>query len=79
MQPELAQRSYKPPAVRGFCRVLNELIARGRTGVMAGAGFYAWGGASPEQLLRERDRRLVALKQSLRKIGPLQGQGGNGV
>jgi 3-hydroxybutyryl-CoA dehydrogenase len=78
MQVELLHRSYKPPSVRGFSNVLNDLVARGRTGVLAGAGYFAWGGTSPEELFRERDRKLVALKQALRKIGPMRGEGGNG-
>ena len=78
MQAELAHRSYKPPPVRGFSTTLNEMIAKGRTGVLAGAGYFDWGGRSVEELFHERDRKLVALKKALRAIGPMQGEGGKG-
>ena len=53
--------------------MLDALIAQGRTGVMAGKGYFDWGDRSPEELFRERDRKLLALKQALRKIGPMEG------
>jgi 3-hydroxybutyryl-CoA dehydrogenase len=53
---------------------LDKLIAEGRTGVMAGKGYFDWGDQPPEELFRERDRKLLALKQALRKIGPMEGK-----
>jgi 3-hydroxybutyryl-CoA dehydrogenase len=74
MQQGLANRSYTPPEVRGRSDTLDSLIADGRTGVMAGKGYFDWGNRSPEELFRERDRKLLALKQALRKIGPMEGK-----
>jgi len=73
MQQGLKNRSYTPPEPRGKSETLDRLIADGRTGVMAGKGFFDWGGQTPEALFQERDRRLLALKQALRKIGPMEG------
>lgn len=73
MQQGLKNRSYTPPEPRGRCDVLDGLIAQGRTGVMSGKGYFDWGDRSPEELFRERDRKLLALKQALRKIGPMEG------
>ncbi|MBN8909257.1 MAG: 3-hydroxyacyl-CoA dehydrogenase family protein [Rhodospirillales bacterium] len=73
MQQGLKNRSYTPPEPRGKSETLDRLIADGRTGVMAGKGYFDWGDQSPEELFRERDRRLLALKQALRKIGPMEG------
>jgi 3-hydroxybutyryl-CoA dehydrogenase len=73
MQQGLANRSYTPPPVRGQSETLDRLIAEGRTGVMTGRGYFDWDGRTPEQLFRERDRKLLALKQALRKIGPMEG------
>jgi 3-hydroxybutyryl-CoA dehydrogenase len=73
MQQGLANRSYTPPPVRGQSETLDRLIEQGRTGVMAGRGYFDWGGRTPEDLFRERDRKLLALKQALRKIGPMEG------
>jgi 3-hydroxybutyryl-CoA dehydrogenase len=73
MQQGLKNRSYTPPPVRGHSETLDKLIEEGRTGVMAGKGYFDWGDRSPEELFRERDRKLLALKQALRKIGPMEG------
>jgi 3-hydroxybutyryl-CoA dehydrogenase len=69
----LANRTYEPPQPTGRSESVDELVAAGRTGVMAGKGFFDWGGRSPSDLFRERDRKLLALKKALREIGPLVG------
>jgi 3-hydroxybutyryl-CoA dehydrogenase len=73
MQQGQKNRSYTPPEPRGRSETLDALIAQGRTGVMSGKGYFDWGDRSPEELFRERDRKLLALKQALRKIGPMEG------
>jgi 3-hydroxybutyryl-CoA dehydrogenase len=73
MQQGMKNRSYTPPEPRDHSDTLDALIAEGRTGVMAGKGYFDWGGRSPEELFRERDRKLLALKQALRAIGPMEG------
>ena len=74
MQQGMKNRSYTPPVPQGRSEVLDKLIAEGRTGVMAGKGYFDWGDRSPEELFRERDQKLLALKQALRKIGPMEGK-----
>lgn len=74
MQQGLKNRSYTPPVPRERSETLDRLIAEGRTGVMSGKGYFDWGDRSPEELFRERDRKLLALKQALRKIGPMEGK-----
>jgi 3-hydroxybutyryl-CoA dehydrogenase len=73
MQQGMKNRSYTPPEPRERSETLDKLIEAGRTGVMAGKGYFDWGGRTPEELFRERDKRLLALKQALRKIGPITG------
>src|SRR3984885_624927 len=73
MQQGMKNRSYTPPEPRDHSETLDALIAQGRTGVMSGKGYFDWGDRSPEDLFRERDRKLLALKQALRKIGPMEG------
>ena len=73
MQQGMKNRSYTPPEPQGRSETLDRLIAEGRTGVMAGKGYFDWGDRSPEELFRARDRKLLALKQALRKIGPMEG------
>jgi 3-hydroxybutyryl-CoA dehydrogenase len=69
----LANRTYEPPEPRGRSDAVDRLVAEGRTGVMAGKGFFDWGGRDPSELFRDRDRRLLALKKAMRAIGPLTG------
>lgn len=73
MQHGLKNRSYTPPVPRDHSETLDRLIDDGRTGVMSGKGYFDWGDRSPEELFRERDRKLLALKQALRRIGPMEG------
>ncbi|HET6183079.1 MAG TPA: 3-hydroxyacyl-CoA dehydrogenase family protein [Acetobacteraceae bacterium] len=74
LRDALANRTYTPPEVKGRSETLDRLLAEGRTGVMAGKGYFDWGERSPEELFRERDRKLLALKRALRAIGPLEGK-----
>jgi 3-hydroxybutyryl-CoA dehydrogenase len=69
----LLNASYEPPPPRTRSETLDALCAEGRTGVMAGRGFFDWGGREPAELFRDRDRRLIALKKAMRDIGPLTG------
>jgi 3-hydroxybutyryl-CoA dehydrogenase len=73
MQQGMKNRSYIPPVPRDHSATLDGLIAEGRTGVMAGKGYFDWGDRTPEELFQERDRKLLALKQALRAIGPMEG------
>ena len=71
-QAILSNKSYSPPPVRGRSDVLDRLVAEGRTGVLAGAGYYDWP-QEPAALFEARDRRLIALKQAMRDIGTMAG------
>lgn len=73
LRDALANRTYTPPPVKGRSETLDRLLAEGRSGVMAGRGYFDWGGRTPEELFRERDRKLLALKRALRAIGPMEG------
>jgi 3-hydroxybutyryl-CoA dehydrogenase len=70
----LTNGSYTPPPPPTRSETLETLLAQGRTGVMAGKGFFDWGDAGPEALFRERDRRLLKLKRALRDIPPMMGK-----
>jgi 3-hydroxybutyryl-CoA dehydrogenase len=72
VQRSLANRMYTPPQVRGHSDILDDLVRRGHTGVMAGSGFYDYGGRSPEELFRERDRKLLALKKLVGELGEIE-------
>jgi len=72
LQNALRNATYQPPPSRTDSPVLDKLIAEGRTGVMAGAGYYDWG-PDTAKLMAARDRRLMALKKALREIGTMAG------
>ena len=72
-QRALANASYAPPPPRTQSKTLDALCAEGRTGVMAGKGYFDWGGQAPADLFRERDRKLLALKAAMAGIGRMEG------
>jgi 3-hydroxybutyryl-CoA dehydrogenase len=67
----LANRTYEPPSPQGSSATLDRALAKGRTGVMAGAGLFDWGGRAPSDLFRERDRKLIAIKRAMREAGSM--------
>ncbi len=73
LQEMMKNAVYEPPQPRGRSETLDALLADGRTGVMSGRGYFDWGGRSPDELFRERDRKLLALKRALRDIGRMEG------
>jgi 3-hydroxybutyryl-CoA dehydrogenase len=72
LQHALRNATYQPPPPRENSETLDRLIAGGRTGVMAGAGYYDWH-KDTQKLMAARDRRLMALKKALREIGTMAG------
>lgn len=72
LQNALRNATYQPPPPRTSSDTLDGLIAAGRTGVMAGAGYYEWD-KDTRKLFAARDRRLMALKKALREIGTMAG------
>jgi len=61
----IAGGTYHPPEATGQSPVLDRLIAAGRRGVAAGAGFFDYGGQDPAALYAARDRQLLAAKAAL--------------
>ncbi len=72
LQNALRNATYQPPPPRENSETLDRLIASGRSGVMAGAGYYDWPGDAGS-LFAARDRRLMALKRAMRQIGTMAG------
>ena len=74
LQHALRNASYQPPAPRANSDAIDALCAEGRTGVMAGRGFFDWGDRPPEELFRDRDRRLLQLKKAMKAVGRMEGR-----
>ncbi len=64
----LAGGTFDPAPATGRSATLDGLIARGRTGVAAGAGFYDYPGTDPAPHYRARDLNLLSLKTALADI-----------
>ena len=68
MQRGMANMTYDPPVPKPSSPTLDKLMEQGRQGVMSGAGYFDYGGMSPEQLFRNRDIGLLKLKAQVEKI-----------
>lgn len=71
IQKVLKNKSYEPPQVRGRSDIVDNLVAQGRRGVKDGAGFYDYGGKSSEEIMHERDLKLLKLRKFLQDMGEL--------
>jgi 3-hydroxybutyryl-CoA dehydrogenase len=52
-------------------KTLDQLVAQGRLGAKSGKGFYEYGGRSPAEILKERDSKLIKLRNFLQEMGEL--------
>ncbi len=70
-QKAVANADYRTPPQQTNYVSLDRLVAAGRLGVKTGAGFYDYGGQTPEEIMRERDAKLLKLIRFLKDIGEL--------
>lgn len=70
-QKVVKNAQYQPPAWRTRSETVDALVSRGKFGVKSGSGFYDYGGRSPEEIMKERDLKLIKLKKFLTEIGEL--------
>ena len=71
IQRNLKNKSYSPPPVRGKSETIDVLVSLGHFGVKTCKGFYDYGDASVEEILRERDEKLLKLRKFLVDLGEL--------
>lgn len=70
-QKVLQNAAYKVPPQRNRSETVDRLVAQGNLGVKTGKGFYDYGGRSPEEIMRERDIKLIKLYEFLKQLGEL--------
>lgn len=70
-QKVLQNAAYKVPPQRTRSETVDRLVAQGNLGVKTGKGYYDYGGRSPEEIMRERDIKLIKLREFLKELGEL--------
>ena len=70
-QKVISNRPYEPPPPQERSKSIDRLVAQGKLGVKSGSGFYEYGGRSPEEIMKERDLKLIKLREFLKKLGEL--------
>ena len=70
-QKVLRNRQYAPPPDIDRSPSVDRLVAQGKLGVKTGGGFYEYGGRSSEEIMKERDIKLIKLRELLKELGEL--------
>ena len=70
-QKVLRNRQYTPPPDIDRSPSVDRLVAQGKLGVKTGSGFYEYGGRSSEEIMKERDIKLIKLRELLKELGEL--------
>ena len=71
IQQNLKNKAYSPPPVRGKSDTIDALVSEGNFGVKTRKGFYDYGDRPIEEILKERDEKLLKLRKFLVDLGEL--------
>ncbi|HYB19465.1 MAG TPA: 3-hydroxyacyl-CoA dehydrogenase family protein [Thermodesulfobacteriota bacterium] len=70
-QKVISNATYKVPPQRTKSKSVDRLVEQGKLGVKTGSGFYEYGGRSTEEIMKERDIKLIKLREFLKEMGEL--------
>ncbi|MBM4331097.1 MAG: 3-hydroxyacyl-CoA dehydrogenase family protein [Deltaproteobacteria bacterium] len=70
-QKILSNATYKIPPQQTQSKTIDQLVAQGKLGVKTGSGYYEYGGRSTEEIMKERDIKLIKLREFLKELGEL--------
>ena len=70
-QKVLRNHQYEPPQGMDRSPSIDRLVSQGKLGVKTGGGFYEYGGRSTEEIMRERDIKLIKLREFLKGLGEM--------
>ena len=71
IQKILSNQLYEPPKPRERSNIVDRLVSQKKLGVKSGSGFYEYGGRSMEEIMKERDQKLIQLQEFLKELGEL--------
>lgn len=70
-QKIIANAAYEAPPRRTRSRTVDRLVSEGKLGVKTGSGYHDYGGRSTEEIMKERDVKLIRLREFLKEMGEL--------
>ena len=70
-QKILRNRQYEPPGLTDRSPTVDALVAQGKLGAKTGSGFYDYGSRTTEEIMKERDLKLIKLREFLERLGEL--------
>jgi 3-hydroxybutyryl-CoA dehydrogenase len=70
-QKILSNATYKVPPQTTQSKTVNQLVSQGKLGIKTGRGYYEYGGRSTEEIMKERDIKLIKLREFLKEMGEL--------
>lgn len=70
-QKILRNRQYEPPRLIDHSPSVDRLVAQGKLGAKTGCGFYDYRNRTTEEIMKERDIKLIRLREFLKGIGEL--------
>lgn len=70
-QKILRNRQYEPPQPVDRSPSVDRLVSQGKLGAKTGCGFYDYGNRTTEEITKERDVKLIRLREFLKELGEL--------
>ena len=70
-QKIISNAAYQAPPRRIRSRTVDRLVSEGKLGVKTGEGYYEYGNRSTEEIMKERDVKLIKLREFLEEMGEL--------
>lgn len=70
-QKVISNAAYEAPPRRIRSGTVDRLVSEGRLGVKTGSGYHEYGNRSTEEIMKERDVKLIKLREFLKEMGEL--------